>query len=201
MGEVGGVSEGYAEHRPLLFSIAYRMTGSVSDAEDIVQEAFARLNSRQILARARRHVDEGKPRFEASLAQRDEVARWFFAAADGGDLDGLLRALAPDVVYYGDGGGKARAVAAPLHGRDRVARFLAGLFRRIRKLEASLRLVEANGQPGAVTYGRDGHVVNVFALDIADGAVQAIRCVVNPDKLRHLSPSPRPAPPPKPPMS
>ena len=94
-------------------------------------------NSRQILARARRRVDEGKPRFEASRAQREEVARRFFAAADGGDLDGLLRALAPDVVYFGDGGGKARAVAAPLYGRDRVARFLAGLFRRIRNLEAS----------------------------------------------------------------
>jgi len=89
-------------------------------------------------------------------------------------------------VYYGDGGGKARAVAASLQGRDRVARFLAGLFRRIRRLEATIRIVEANGQPGAVTYDRDGRVVNVFALDIADGEVQAIRCVVNPDKLRHL---------------
>ena len=88
-------------------------------------------------------------------------------------------------------GGRVRAVAAPLHGWDRVARFLAGLFRRIRRLEASLRIVEANGQPGAVTYDRDGHVVNVFALDIADGQVQAIRCVVNPDKLRHLSPARR----------
>jgi len=84
-------------------------------------------------------------------------------------------------------GGRVRAVAAPLHGWDRVARFLAGLFRRIRNLEASLRIVEANGQPGAVTYDRDGHVLNVFALDIADGQVQAIRCVVNPDKLRHLN--------------
>jgi RNA polymerase sigma-70 factor (ECF subfamily) len=303
MGEVGGVKGagempgdgeaggGYAEHRPLLFSIAYRMTGSVSDAEDIVQEAFARLaqalrggtpvsepkaylattatrlalnhlrsarlhresylgtwlpepvltrpgpeehaemadslsmaflvvleslspaeravfllhevfgyehkeiaemtstseaNSRQILARARRHVNEGRPRFATSRAQREEVARRFFAAADGGDVDRLLRALAPDVVYYGDGGGKARAVAAPVHGRDQVARFLAGLFRRIRKLEASLQMVEVNRQPGVITYDRDGHVVNVFALDIADGVVQAIRCVVNPDKLRHL---------------
>src|SRR5262249_46230349 len=137
-------------------------------------------------AGARRHVDEGKPRFEASRAQREEVARRFFAAADGGDLDGLLRALAPDVVYYGDGGGKARAVAASLHSRDRVARFLAGLFRRIRKLEASLRIVGGNGQAGAVTSDRNGYVLNVLALDIADGEVRAIRCVVNPDKLRHL---------------
>jgi RNA polymerase sigma-70 factor (ECF subfamily) len=132
-------------------------------------------NSRQVLARARRHIDEGKPRFEASRAQRQEVARRFFDAADGGDLDGLLRALAPDVVYYGDGGGKARAIATPMHGRDRVARFLTGLFRRIRKLGGSIRIVEVNGQPGAVTYGLDGRVANVFALDIVDGAVQARR--------------------------
>jgi len=303
MGEVGQVSvtgetqgetrlgEEYAQHRPLLFSIAYRMTGSVSDAEDIVQEAFTRLaralrggttvtepkaylataatrialnhlrsarlhresylgtwlpepvftgpgpeehaemadslsmaflvvleslspaeravfllhevfgyehkeiaeitgtsvaNSRQVLARARRHVDEGKPRFEASRAQREEVAQRFFAAAGGGDLDGLLRALAPDAVYYGDGGGKARALAAPMHGRERIARFLAGLFRQMQKREARVRFVEVNGQPGAVSYDGDGRVVNVFALDIADGVVQAVRCVVNPDKLRHL---------------
>jgi ketosteroid isomerase-like protein len=127
-----------------------------------------------------------QPAVISAITRPGLAARRFFAAADGGDPDGLLRALAPDVVYFGDGGGKARAVAAPPHGRDRVARFLAGLFRRIRNLEASFRIVEANGQPGAVTYDRDGHVVNVFALDIADGAVQAIRCVVNPDKLRHL---------------
>jgi RNA polymerase sigma-70 factor (ECF subfamily) len=75
-----------------------------------------------------------------------------------------------------------------VHGRDQVARFVAGLFRRIRNLDASFRIVEANGQPGAVTYDRAGHVVNVLALDIADGVVQAIRCVVTPDKLRHLGP-------------
>lgn len=291
MGEVGGLS-GF-EHRPLLFSIAYRMTGSVSDAEDLVQEAFANLaqtlsrgtpvsepkaylatavtrlalnhlrsarvrresyvgtwlpepvitgpgpeehaemadslsiaflvileslspteravfllhevfgyehkeigemigtstaNSRQVLVRARRHVDEGKPRFETSGAQQAEVAQRFFAAADGGDLAGLLHALAPDVAYVGDGGGKARAVATPLHGQERVARFIAGLFREFQRQQASFRLVEANGQPGAVTYDRDGNVVNVFVLDIADGVVQAVRCVVNPDKLRHLGP-------------
>ena len=67
-----------------------------------------------------------------------------------------------------------------------MARFLTRLFHQIRKQETSFRIVEANGQPGAVTYDRDGHVVNVFALDIADDVVQAIRCVVNPDKLRHL---------------
>jgi RNA polymerase sigma-70 factor, ECF subfamily len=149
-------------------------------------------NSRQVLVRARRHIDEGKPRFEASRAQREEVARRFFAAAGGGDVAGLLRALAPDAVYYGDGGGKARA-AAPMHGRDRVARFMSGLFRRFQKLQASVWIVEVNGQPGAVTYDGDGRVANVFALDIADGMVQAVRCVANPDKLHHLGAMPDPA--------
>src|ERR1700678_4602769 len=79
-------------------------------------------NCRQILTRARHHVDEGRagvrgPRFEASREQRDEVARRFFAAATGGDLAALLELLAPDVVMVGDGGGKAWAAARAPHGR------------------------------------------------------------------------------------
>ncbi len=289
----------YTEHRSLMFSIAYRMTGSVGDAEDIVQEAFLRLtrvlrggehiaspkaylatvttrlaishlrsarvrretyvgdwlpeplvgggeqpfgpdpaehaemsdslsmaflvlleslspteravfllhevfgysyqeiaeitgksepNCRQIFARARRHVDEGKPRFEASRQQRDEVSRRFFAAVGGGDLTGLLEVLAPDVVMVGDGGGKGQARREPLAGREAVARFLFGLFRRAGKLGARAELVLVNGQPGAVAYDADDRVISVFALDIADGQVQTIRSVVNPDKLGHLGP-------------
>ncbi|HEX9526923.1 MAG TPA: hypothetical protein VF951_05450, partial [Streptosporangiaceae bacterium] len=88
----------------------------------------------------------------------------------------------------GDGGGKAWALAEPMHGRERVARFVIGLFRRGEKMGAYGVPAWVNGQPGAVTYDTEGRVVNVFALDIADGAVQAIRSVVNPDKLRHLGP-------------
>ena len=146
-------------------------------------------NCRQILARARHHVDEAKPRFETSREQRDEVARRFFDAAGGGDLAGLLQLLAPDVVTIGDGGGKAWALAEPLHGRERVARFVIGLFRRGEKMGAYGVPSWVNGQPGAVTYDAEGRVLNVFVLDIADGAVQAIRSVVNPDKLRHLGPT------------
>jgi RNA polymerase sigma-70 factor (TIGR02957 family) len=141
---------------------------------------------RQILVRARRHVDEKKPRFEVSREQRDEVARRFFTAVDGGDLEGLLQVLAPDVVFHGDGGGKAAAVAVPVVGAVRVARFLAGLFRRARTINASYRIAEVNGQPGAIGYDADGRVINVLALDIADGRVIAVSAVVNPDKLGHL---------------
>jgi RNA polymerase sigma-70 factor (TIGR02957 family) len=151
------------------------------------------VNCRQIFARARQHIAAGAQARDAgpSPARRaagEELARRFFAAAEGGDLDELLAMLAPDVVLHGDGGGKAQALGKPLHGRQQVVRLLAGLFRRGKRLGASLRLAWVNGQPGAVTYDAGGRVVNVFALDVADGRVQAIRSVVNPDKLGHLGP-------------
>ena len=114
-------------------------------------------NCRQILARARHHVDErGKPRFETSREQRDEVARRFFDAAGGGDLAALLELLAPDVIMMGDGGGKAWAAAEPFHGPQQVARFMLGLARRGPKMGASVELTWVNGQPGAVTYDAEG---------------------------------------------
>jgi RNA polymerase sigma-70 factor (ECF subfamily) len=103
-------------------------------------------------------------------------------------MDALLGMLAPDVVVHGDGGGKAQAVGKPLAGRQRVMRLLAGLFRRGRDLGAYLRLAWVNGQPGAVLYDAEGRVIGVMELDIADGMVQTIRGVVNPDKLGHIGP-------------
>ena len=145
-------------------------------------------NCRQILARARHHVDDGKPRFESSRQQREEVAQRFFAAAAGGDMSGLLELLAPDVVAIGDGGGKAWAAVRPVNGAQRVARFVLGLFRRGEKMGARAVPAWVNGQPGAVTYDTQDRVINVFALDIADGQVPALRSVVTPDKLHHLGP-------------
>jgi RNA polymerase sigma-70 factor (ECF subfamily) len=289
------------EYRPLLFSIAYGMTGSVGDAEDIVQDAFLGLtrarqagttigdtkaylttavtrlginhlrsarvrretyvgdwlpepvvvpadepgpaehaeladslsmaflvllealspveravfmlrevfrygypdvaritgktevNCRQIFARARQRIAAGgQARDNAPppvrRAEGEEFARRFFEAAAGGDMDALLGMLAPDVVFHGDGGGKAQAIGKPLAGRLGVMRLLVGLFRRGRILGVSLRLAWVNGQPGAVAYDAQGRVISVFELDIADGVVQAIRSVVNPDKLGHIGP-------------
>ncbi len=147
-------------------------------------------NCRQILARARHRIAAGGQARGAAPAARqaegEELARRFFEAAAGGDLNMLLGMLAPDVVFHGDGGGKAQAIGGPLAGRDRVARLLLGLFRRGQVLGASLRLARVNGQPGAVVYDAEDRVISVFGLDLAAGMVQAIRSVVNPDKLGHL---------------
>jgi RNA polymerase sigma-70 factor (ECF subfamily) len=285
----------YEELRPLLFSIAYRMVSSVSEAEDIVQESFLRIhraeaegakiespkaylsavatrlsidhlksarvrrehyvgqwlpeplltdpapdaaaqaetadslsmaflvllesltpveravfllrevfdydyadiakvversedNCRQLYVRARRHIDEGRPRFEASREQRDELAQRFFAAAQQGDTGALIEMLAADAVVYGDGGGKAPSWPQPIYGRDRIAKLMAGTFTQALSLGASLEPTQVNGQPGVMFMDPEGRVGAVMSLDIADGVVQTIRGVVNPEKLAHLGP-------------
>jgi RNA polymerase sigma-70 factor (TIGR02957 family) len=144
-------------------------------------------NVRQLATRARRHVDQRRPRFQTTREQRDELARRFFAAAEQGDLAGLEALLAADVQLTGDGGGKAPALARPLHGRARVARLLADSVL-VRFPEVSLRLSEVNGGPGAVYLDGQQRVIGVVALEIAGGRVTAIKSIVNPHKLTHLGP-------------
>jgi RNA polymerase sigma-70 factor (ECF subfamily) len=145
-------------------------------------------NCRQIARRARSRVEAGRPRFEASREKRTRLAERFFAAVSDGDVDGLVELLATDAIVYGDGGGKAPQWSRPIAGADRIALLLAGVGRRIDELGGSLQLHEVNGQPGAVVRGPDGRLINVFAIDVAEGAVQTVRSVINPDKLRHLGP-------------
>jgi RNA polymerase sigma-70 factor (TIGR02957 family) len=144
-------------------------------------------NARQLATRARRHVEDQKPRFEASRERREELARRFFAAAQDGDVGSLEAMLADDVVLHGDGGGKVPALARALFGARRVARTLRAWFRAGRRIEgAHIRHVDVNGQPGALLLRGDGSVIGVMALDIADDRVQGISSIVNPDKLTHL---------------
>jgi RNA polymerase sigma-70 factor (TIGR02957 family) len=142
---------------------------------------------RQIAVRARSQIDERRPRFEASREEREQLADRFFAAAQEGEVADLEALLAEDVVLQGDGGGNAPALARPLFGANRVARTLVNWRKagaRIGRIE--FRRVAVNGQPGAVSYDPDGHVLNAMSLDIADGQIQAIRSIVNPEKLTHL---------------
>jgi RNA polymerase sigma-70 factor, ECF subfamily len=147
-------------------------------------------NCRQIALRARRQVEARKPRIEASRRRREELARRFFEAVGEGDTEGLIGLLAADVVAYADGGGRTQTFTRPVYGRERIARLLPGFETWLQLLGAQeMRLAEVNGQPGAVFLGSDGRAVLVVALDIADGLVQAVRAVTNPEKLRHLGPS------------
>jgi RNA polymerase sigma-70 factor (ECF subfamily) len=145
-------------------------------------------NARQLAARARRHVEERRPRFEATREQREELAARFFAAAEEGDLEALEELLAHDVVLRGDGGGKAPALARALHGRARVARALAAWLRAATRFGFTLRREEVNGQPGALFLDREGGLIGVMSLDVAEGQIQGVSSIVNPDKLRHLGP-------------
>jgi RNA polymerase sigma-70 factor (TIGR02957 family) len=142
---------------------------------------------RQLASRARRHLEEQRPRFEVSREHRERLASRFFAAVEQGDLKGLESLLAADVVLHGDGGGKVPAIARPQHGRGRVARTLLAWTRAAARFGGlTLRRVEVNGQPGAIALAPDGRLIGVIALDLADGQVQAINSLVNPDKLAHL---------------
>jgi RNA polymerase sigma-70 factor (TIGR02957 family) len=145
-------------------------------------------NARQLARRARRHVEEQRPRFEVSREQREELATRFFAAAEEGDLEGLEELLAHDVVMRADGGGKAPALARALHGRTRVARTLIAGLRALTRFGISWRGEEVNGQPGALFIDREGKLVAVMSLDIAESQIQGVSSIINPDKLQHLGP-------------
>jgi RNA polymerase sigma-70 factor, ECF subfamily len=287
---------GFAEYRSLMFSIAYRMTGSVGDAEDIVQEAFLRAAAdtttvaspkaylatittrlaidhlrsarvrresylgtwlpeplvtdqrpgadhldpaehaemsdslsmafltlleklspaeravfllrevfgygydeiaavagkseaacRQLFVRARRGISEGRPRYGTSRAEAEELTSIFLDVAGGGDVTQLLDRLAPDVVFYGDSGGKGEATfTEPVFGRERVAQVLSWQISRSLELGGWLQPADVNGQAGVLARDADGLLVAVLTYDVLDGQLQAIRVVANPDKIRHI---------------
>ena len=143
-------------------------------------------NCRQILARAHRHVDEGRRRFDVSREEREEVAHRFVAAWEDGDVDALVELLAPDATVFGDGGGKAPAMPLPLVGAERVAKALIGWGRQAHERGIVHRRALVNGEPGLVFHDPDGTARWVAGLEIADGLVVAVRSILNPDKLAHV---------------
>ena len=289
------MEEIYEELRPLMFAIAYRMLGSVTEAEDVVQEAFLRLqrslregtdvespkaylsqvttrlgidhlrsarvrretyvgqwlpeplltdpapgpaehaetadslsmaflllleslspveravfllrevfeydydeiaaivekseaNCRQILSRARKHIEADKPRFEIGGERQTQLADSFLAAIQEGDLERLVAYLAEDAVFYGDGGGKGRGLPKPVFGARNIARLLVGFFEGYRSIGARMQPAQINGQPGVLAFDSESRLINVLAFDIVGDALQNVRSVINPEKLRHLGP-------------
>ena len=284
-------TEDFERHRSLLFSIAYRMLGSVTDAEDIVQEAYLRwrevheaevrspksylsavvtrlsidrlrsvwaqreeyvgpwlpeplvsnraeegadliqldeslsmaflvlleslnpveravfllrevdyeyeeisrivgkseANCRQIARRARQSVAARPPRFERSPEQEERLTQRFVETCMSGDMEGLLELLSEDVTLWSDGGGKVAAASYPIHGPERVARFLLGVLRTFPP-GFFTRRVQVNGAPGVVGYV-NGRPTSVVALDVANDRLRGVRIVVNPEKLRAIPPA------------
>ena len=112
----------------------------------------------------------------------------FFAALEAGDVDGLAGVLADDVVFYGDGGGKAPAVRHPLLGAVAVARFLAGLVRRGEGMGVHLDRTSANGEAALRVSAPDGATLSVLMVHVDGGRVSVVGNQLNPEKLRHLGP-------------
>jgi RNA polymerase sigma-70 factor (ECF subfamily) len=143
-------------------------------------------STRHLVARARTHLQERRPRYYASRRQREELAARFFAAAEQGDLQALEALLAQDVALHGDGGGKVPALARPVNGRERVARTVLAGIAALARLGVRIQVTQVNGQPGAMAFDAQDRLVGVMGLGIADGQIQTIHSIVNPDKLRHL---------------
>jgi RNA polymerase sigma-70 factor (ECF subfamily) len=148
-------------------------------------------NVRQLAVRARRHVEQRRPRFQTTDEQRSELARRFFAAAEQGDLSGLEALLADEVKLTADGGGKVPALARSLRGRSRVARALIEYSVRRAALipGVEIRPTEINGSPGALYLDPQQRLIVVVALEIAGGRITSIKSIVNPEKLAHLGPT------------
>src|SRR5215212_5216760 len=140
---------------------------------------------RQLAKRARAHISERRPRFEADRTQREQLTADFLRAVSEGDMPGLIETLTDDVTVFADGGGKVNAARKPVVGRDKVALFLTNLAR-LAPSGTSFRIEPINGQPGIVTLV-DGEVRNVVTFDFADSAIRSIYIVVNPDKLRTVT--------------
>ncbi|MFC9559932.1 RNA polymerase sigma-70 factor [Agromyces sp. NPDC056965] len=163
-----------------VFAYDYRAIGEVVGRDEAA--------CRQILHRAKTRIAERRSRFDGVDERDSALAEAFFAAVEAGDVDGLVDRLADDVVFYGDGGGRAPAIQHPMHGAVAVARFLAGLVRRGAQAGVRFELRSVNGGPALWVRGPDGALLSVLMVEFADGAAQVIANQLNPEKLSHLGP-------------
>ncbi|MFE9705108.1 RNA polymerase sigma-70 factor [Streptomyces sp. NPDC005930] len=143
---------------------------------------------RQLAGRARKHVEERRPRYDVDPAQRRDLTERFLAAAANGDMAGLLATLAPDVRLVGDSGGRAKAPLRVLESSDKVARFLLGVARQGIP-DATFHFLEVNAGP-ALLVRSGGKPDSMVQVDVADGRIQSVYVIRNPDKLASLADTP-----------
>jgi len=142
-------------------------------------------NCRQILKRAREHVGDTRPRFEATETERDEMLHGFLQATQTGDMKGLLDLLANDVVLHTDGGGKAIALPTEVHGGEKVTSVIMRSMQKLVPKNLTLRTLRINGEAGFVSF-LDGRPFSAITLQVEADHIQAIYIVSNPEKLLHL---------------
>lgn len=158
-----------------------------SDIAQFVNQS--EVNCRQIFRRARLHLKEMRPRFDASPVLKEKLLRKFLEATSRGDMAGLLQLFSEDITIHTDGGGKATALMNPVQGREKAARAIIGGDKKFRPEDVTFKFVQVNGQPGFVAYVH-GQAVTVLTVDIIDGQICNIYLVRNPDKLQRVAPLP-----------
>jgi len=144
-------------------------------------------NCRQILARARERVATDRHRFDVDQGRAEALLKRFNAAAESGDLDGLVALLADDITLVADGGGKAKgALTKPVHGSEPVAKVILNTMRRLIPDGVVFRPASLNGRPGMIAYaGQTPQAAVIF--EIGPARIEAIYVVANPDKLSRVS--------------
>lgn len=162
-----------------VFGFSY---GEIAEATDRSAAAV-----RQLAHRAHEHVQARRPRFDTDQSTRREATERFLAVCATGDVEQLMQMLAPDVTLVGDSGGKARGPRRPIHGAAKVARFMIGI-QDTPIPDMAIEIASINGGP-AVLVTSGGTPVAVFQLDLADGVVQTVRVLGNPDKIGRLHPA------------
>jgi len=142
---------------------------------------------RQLAARARAHIEAGRPRFPASREEGHRLAAAFRAAITSGDTQALSRILATDAVLYADGGGKRAAALNPIRGAEKIVRFFSGIAKEPAVIASTTRPATVNGVAGLVIRETDGSI-NTMAIEHRDGRINAIYITRNPEKLGHVRP-------------
>jgi len=140
---------------------------------------------RQLVARSRRRLAERRPRYDVSPEEHARLLEGLVSATAQGDVDALMALLSADAVLKSDGGGRVAAARVPIHGADRVARAIVG-FTQKASGPFDVQMATVNGLPGLIVHV-GGQLQSVLTLDIADGRIQGVYIVANPEKLRGIT--------------
>lgn len=146
-------------------------------------------SARQLAARARKNLRSDRPRYKVNEAEESAITQAFFTASRTGDVNGLSKLLADNVVFHADGGGKRAAATNILDGIARVVQFIAGHGQKLFPLYGlpPVRFTRINNMPGFATLEADG-LPQTMSFDIEDGKITAIYVMRNPDKLKPVTP-------------